>query len=94
MDKNELFEKIQAKSFDTVAGCVVRVDDVDELIDELNDKMKREKFGLVEDKGDNIFLNLGTFDTFEEAVKGKKTKAIFRDKANLIIIQRIDEESK
>lgn len=24
-------------------------------------------FGIVENKGDNIFLNLGEFDTFEEA---------------------------
>ena len=37
MDRNKFWEKIQAKSFDTADGCVIRVDDVDIILDELKD---------------------------------------------------------
>jgi len=52
----------------------------------------RYKYGLLENKEDDIFLNLGVFDTFEEAVECRKSKSIFRDKKKLIIIQRVDEK--
>ena len=56
-------------------------------------KMKKHLFGLLESKGDEIFFNLGTYDTFEEAVAKRKEKSLFREKKNLFIGQRVQEDN-
>ena len=53
-------------------------------------KQKRQKFGMIEDKGDNIFYNVGEYDTFEDAVKDRNSMS-WTDR-KLIIVQRIDED--
>ncbi len=52
--------------------------------------MKVLKFGLIEELGNDVFFNLGTFETFEEAVKRRELSKVFREN-NIFIIRRFEE---
>jgi len=97
--KIDLIEKLRdEKKFNTIKELKLSVGEIIKKfhLEEIKKiKMVRYKYGVIENKGNGIFFDLGCFDTFEEAVEERKSSKLFTRKDNeIVIVQRVEVKNE